>query len=222
MELAYRLLVEESPFIQKIRNNVIVFLTPVLEVDGHEKVVDNLLLPEEDRQAHAAHLVGQLRRARQQPRRPRRRAEDHAEHPASTFLECHPTVLHDLHESMTYLYTSTGAGPYNTAIDPVQTDEWWLLSKYEVAEMTKRGVPGVWTWHVLRRLGAELPVLDRQSPQLASAGSTRRRATGPRNQTLNLPAASGEQANGTGPNPPLPTIKWGPRNNVNIQQSRRC
>ena len=41
MELAYRLLVEETPFIQKIRNNVIVFLTPVVEVDGREKVVDN-------------------------------------------------------------------------------------------------------------------------------------------------------------------------------------
>ena len=42
MELAYRLLVEETPFIQNIRNNVIVFLTPVVEVDGREKVVDNL------------------------------------------------------------------------------------------------------------------------------------------------------------------------------------
>src|SRR5512140_1309488 len=42
MELAYRLIVEETPFIQNIRNNVITFLTPVVEVDGREKVVDNL------------------------------------------------------------------------------------------------------------------------------------------------------------------------------------
>ncbi len=42
MELAYRLAVEETPFIQNIRGNVIVALTPVLEVDGREKVVDNL------------------------------------------------------------------------------------------------------------------------------------------------------------------------------------
>ena len=34
MELAYRLVVEESPFIQQIRNNLIVFITPVVEVDG--------------------------------------------------------------------------------------------------------------------------------------------------------------------------------------------
>jgi len=31
IELAYRLLVEETPFIQSIRNNVIVFITPVVE-----------------------------------------------------------------------------------------------------------------------------------------------------------------------------------------------
>jgi hypothetical protein len=40
MELAYRLIVGETPFIQNIRNNVIVLITPVLEVDGREKQVD--------------------------------------------------------------------------------------------------------------------------------------------------------------------------------------
>jgi len=40
MELAYRLVVEETPFIQQIRNNVITFITPVVEVDGRERIVD--------------------------------------------------------------------------------------------------------------------------------------------------------------------------------------
>jgi len=40
MELAYRLAVEETSFIQNIRNNVITFITPVIEVDGREKQVD--------------------------------------------------------------------------------------------------------------------------------------------------------------------------------------
>jgi hypothetical protein len=40
-ELAFRLAVEESPFIQTIRNNSIVVLTPSTEVDGREKAVDN-------------------------------------------------------------------------------------------------------------------------------------------------------------------------------------
>ena len=40
VELAYRLIVEESPFIQEIRNNAIVFITPVVETDGRDKQVD--------------------------------------------------------------------------------------------------------------------------------------------------------------------------------------
>ena len=37
-------------------------------------------------------------------------------------------------------------GPYNEALDPITIDEWWLLAKNDVMEMTKRGVPGVWTY----------------------------------------------------------------------------
>ncbi len=40
IELPYRLAVEETPFIQAIRNNVITLITPVIEVDGREKQVD--------------------------------------------------------------------------------------------------------------------------------------------------------------------------------------
>jgi hypothetical protein len=40
IELAYRLIVEETPFVQNIRNNVITLITPVIEVDGREKEVD--------------------------------------------------------------------------------------------------------------------------------------------------------------------------------------
>ena len=55
-------------------------------------------------------------------------------------------MLHDLHEAQTYLYASTGTGPYNDALDPIVVDEWWYLAKNDVMEMTKRGVPGVWTY----------------------------------------------------------------------------
>ena len=54
IELAFRLMVEETPFIQAIRNNVIVFITPVIEVDGREKAGGHLLLRQEDRQTTAA------------------------------------------------------------------------------------------------------------------------------------------------------------------------
>ena len=37
-----------------------------------------------------------------------------------TLLEWHPTILHDLHEAQSYLYVSTGTGPYNNSLDPIQ------------------------------------------------------------------------------------------------------
>ena len=74
MELAYRLVVEETPFIQQIRNNVITFITPVVEVDGRERIVDtayyNAKRAGRRPAGHARPAVlGQVRRARQQPRR---------------------------------------------------------------------------------------------------------------------------------------------------------
>src|SRR5438067_12691227 len=54
MELAYRLVVEETPLVQNIRNNVITFITPVIEVDGREKFVDNHNFNEKWNREHAA------------------------------------------------------------------------------------------------------------------------------------------------------------------------
>ena len=59
-----------------------------------------------------------------------------------TFLECHPQVLH---ESVPFVYVSTGMGPYNAWLDPIVVDEWQKMAYVEIEEMTKRGVPGVWT-----------------------------------------------------------------------------
>ena len=69
MELAYRLAVEDTPLIQNVRKNVVFLITPVLEVDGHDRTVDwanyRKALP---RQAAARPgLLGTLRPTRQQP-----------------------------------------------------------------------------------------------------------------------------------------------------------
>jgi hypothetical protein len=148
IELAYRLLVEESPFIQNIRNNVITIITPVLEVDGREKQVDtyrfnkarapgDARLPLIYWGQYVAHDnnrdgMGQYLKLTQAITR--------------LTLDWHPTITHDLHEAQTYLYASTGTGPYNDALDPITIGEWWTLAENDVLEMTKRGVPGVWTY----------------------------------------------------------------------------
>ncbi|MGE3190425.1 MAG: hypothetical protein AB7N90_12135, partial [Vicinamibacterales bacterium] len=134
-----------------------------------------------------------------------------------TFLEWTPTVMHDLHEAQTYLYASTGTGPYNEALDPITTDEWWLLAKTEVMEMTKRGVPGVWTYGFY----------DGWVPNylffIANARNSIGRfyevqSYGPDNYEVR-PGATTTSREWFRPNPPLPQIKWGPRNNTNIQES---
>ena len=71
MELAYRLAVDEAPYIRNIREHVITLITPIVEVDGRDRVVDLY----EYRKKHPNDVVngalywGTLRRARQQPRR---------------------------------------------------------------------------------------------------------------------------------------------------------
>ena len=66
IELAYRLIVEETPFIQTIRNNVITFITPVIEVDGREKQVDTYYFNKKRAQGDARlplDVLGQIRRS---------------------------------------------------------------------------------------------------------------------------------------------------------------
>jgi hypothetical protein len=214
MELAYRLIVEETPFIQNIRNNVIVFLTPVIEPDGHDKVVDRFYYGKKNPGRSMPLLYWGQYVAHDNNRDGLGLGLNLTRSVLKTFLEWHPTVLHDLHESQDYLYASTGAGPYNVAVDPVQTDEWWMIAKHEVSEMTKRGVPGVWTG----------TFYDGWTPNylfwIANIHNAIGRfyeteSYGPQNRTLNLNASKEWYR----PNPPLATIKWGPRNNVNIQES---
>ena len=66
IELAVPPVVEETPFIQNIRNNVITLITPVIEVDGREKQVDTYYFNKKraaGRRAAAADVLGQVRRS---------------------------------------------------------------------------------------------------------------------------------------------------------------
>ena len=62
-----------------------------------------------------------------------------------SYLHWKATIMHDLHESVAFLYTSTGLGPYNEFIDPITVDEWHNLAHEEVGALTRLGMPGVWT-----------------------------------------------------------------------------
>ena len=150
IELPYRLAVGETPFVQQIRNNVITLITPVIEVDGREKQVDTYYFNKKRRAAGEQQALPLMYWGKYVAHDNNRDGMGQflalTRNVTKTFLEWKPTVMHDLHEQSTYLYASTGTGPYNEQIDPITIDEWWLLAKTEVMEMTKRGVPGVWTY----------------------------------------------------------------------------
>lgn len=216
MELAYRLIVEETPFIQNIRNNVITLITPIVEVDGRDKQVDTWYFRKKTGQVLPLMYWGKYV-AHDNNRDGMGQSLKLTQNIMRTFLDWHPTVLHDLHESVPYLYTSTGSGPYNTSLDPVVIDEWWLLSKFEVSEMTKRGVPGVWTYGFYDGwVPNYLFFIANSHNSIGRFYETQ--SYGPQKQEVTL-GATQTSREWFRANPPLPKIQWGPRNNVNLQQS---
>jgi hypothetical protein len=145
-ELAFRLAVEESPFIRQIRNNVIVVITPVSEVDGHERQVDNRRATDAGQPAPGMMYWGKYV-AHDNNRDGIGKGLKLTQYMLKSFLDLHPQVFHDLHESATLLHASSGTGPYFPEVAPIQVTEWWWLAQTEIMEMTKRGVPGVYTFN---------------------------------------------------------------------------
>src|SRR5258705_11015888 len=147
MELAYRLAVDESDFVKGIRANVITLITPVTEVDGRDRVVDVI---KESRALKLGNNAIPLiywgkYTAHDNNRDGMVMSQNLTRNFLRGFLYWHPTVVHDLHESVPFLYTSTGTGPYNDEYDPIVVDEWHTLAYQEITELTRRGLPGVWT-----------------------------------------------------------------------------
>ncbi len=61
------------------------------------------------------------------------------------YFTAHPPIVHDLHESQTLLYTYSGGPPQNPNLDPLLFAELPWFSNWELAQMTKWGMPGVYT-----------------------------------------------------------------------------
>src|SRR5882757_1028248 len=218
MELAYRLAVEESPFIQAIRKNVIVLITPVLEVDGRDMMVDLYNYRKANPGKNSPGLIfwGKYV-AHDNNRDGLGMALALTRNQMKTFLEYHPAILHDLHESVPFLYTSTGTGPYNAWLDPITVDEWQLLASHEIEEMTKRGVPGVWThgfydgWapNYMFYVANGHNSIGRFYETFGNGGA----------DTIDRTVNAESRRDWFRPNPPQPRVKWSIRNNINMQQS---
>ena len=147
MELAYRLAVDESPYIKEIREGVITLITPVVEVDGRDRMVDiyrwHLAHPKDNWPplVYWGHYV-----AHDNNRDAMAMTLKLTQNVLNTYVTWKAQVLHDLHESVPFLYDNTaGDGPFNAWLDPILTNEWEMIAWRNVADMTAFGMPGVFT-----------------------------------------------------------------------------
>jgi hypothetical protein len=207
--------------VKNIRDNVITLITPIVEVDGRDRVVDifrwHMAHPNEtypnliywgkyvahDNNRDAMGVTLKL-----------------TENVLNTYVGWKAQVLHDLHESGYFLYDNTvGDGPYNAWIDPLLTNEWQLLGWNNVQEMTRLGMPGVYThgdfdtWSpgYLMFIAATHNGISRLYETMGNGGTA---------ETVDR-VLSPSQTSRTWyrQNPPLPRVKWSLRNNNNYEQT---
>ncbi|HYV25178.1 MAG TPA: M14 family zinc carboxypeptidase, partial [Pyrinomonadaceae bacterium] len=220
MELAYRLVVDDSPYIKSIRDNMVTLITPVVEVDGRDRMVDvynwHLANPGKNwpNLLYWGHYV-----AHDNNRDAMGLSLKLTRNILNTYLYWKPQVLHDLHESVPYLYDNTiGDGPYNAWVDPILTDEWQLIGWKNVSEMTKFGMPGVfahgtfdtWSPGYLMFIAATHNGISRLYETFGNGGAD--------TLTRTLSPAEYERT-WYKQNPPLPRTKWSQRNNNNYEQT---
>jgi len=218
MELAYRLAVDDDPMIVGIRGNVITLITPVLEVDGRDRMVDIIRWHQANPSVGMPPLVywGHYV-AHDDNRDTIGLGLAMTRNVLKASLEWHPQVIHDLHESIPFLYVSTGTGPYNAWLDPLVIDEFTRMADLEVQELTRKGLPGVWTHGFY----------DGWAPNYLFWIGLGHNAVGRFYETFgnHVPSTEERVVRRSSdrawfrPNPPLPTVKWSLRNNVNYQQS---
>ncbi len=220
MEMAYRLAVDDSPYIKYIRSHMITLITPVVEVDGRDRMVDiykwHKAHPGQNwpRLVYWGHYV-----AHDNNRDAMGMTLDLTKNVLDTYLDWHAQVLHDLHESVPFLYDNTvGDGPYNSWIDPILTGEWQMIASDNMARMQSFGMPGAfthgnfdtWSPGYLMFLAAMHNGISRLYETFGNGGAdTEKRVLSP------------DQYSRTWyrPNPPYPTVLWSQRDNNNYEET---
>src|SRR5213080_4674478 len=220
MELAYRLAVDDSPYIRNIREGTVTLITPVVETDGRDRMCDiynwHLAHPKDNWPPlmYWGHYV-----AHDNNRDAMGLSLKLTRNVLNTFVGWKAQVLHDLHESVPYLYDNTvGDGPYNAWLDPILTDEWQMIGWKNVSEMTKFGMPGVfthgtfdtWSPGYLMFIAATHNGISRLYETFGNGGAD--------TLTRTLSPAEYERT-WYKQNPPLPRARWSQRNNNNYEET---
>ncbi len=212
---------DDSPYIRNIRDHVITLITPIVEVDGRDRQVDlfkwHLAHPNDTWPSliYWGHYV-----AHDNNRDAMGLTLKLSQNVLNTYLDWKAQVLHDLHESVAYMYDNTiGDGPYNAWLDPLLTNEWQMIGWNNVQEMTRFGMPGVfafgtfdtWSPGYLMFMAATHNGISRLYETFGNGGSA---------ETLERTLSPNETARTWyKQNPPLPRVMWSLRNNNNYEQT---
>ena len=154
MELAYRLVAETSPLINQIRENVYVSITPQADPDGRDRNVD-WFYRGLDMAAQSSGAAGGRAGGAGVPywgkyvyhdnNRDINLSQMSMRAITDWYFTAKPPIMHDLHESLPLLYTYSGGPPQNPNLDPMLFSELSFFANWELSQMTKWGMPGVYT-----------------------------------------------------------------------------
>ena len=223
LELAYRLAASEQPMIQRIRQNLVVLINPVLSPDGRDKVVEWFYrylkgktvrdtLPRMSPPYWGKYVFVDLNRDAHQKTMETTKAVHRM------FYDWHPTVVHDLHEGSPFMMSWNGTGPYNPNIDPITYTEFLELSFHEVETMTAFGMPGVATWNfgeAFSHMYLDSVAMNHNSTGRGyetwgnGSAETFHRALRPSATTMEW----------WRPLPPMADVMWSMRDNLNYQET---
>lgn len=226
MELAYRLVTEESPLIQRIRDEVIVSLSPVLEPDGRDRYVDWYYRHKIDETSEEDSMGGPPYWGKyifHDNNRDTNYSQVTMRNLLTWYLAWHPPIMHDLHESVPFLYTFSGQAPQQPELDPILYAELPWFANFEMAQLTKYGMPGVWT-HAFVDMWSPGYLAFMSSNHNGMVRMYETYGNGGAN-TLKRRVAPAEGGPGQTsrewyrPSPPYREVEWSLRNNTNYMQT---
>src|SRR5512141_2360045 len=234
MELAYRLAVEDSPLIKQIRDNLVVTITPVAEPDGRDRYVDWYyahLVDVEDENERVAGPPSWGKYVLHDNNRDINYSQVTMRALLDWYMQWKAPIVHELHESIPFLYTYSGQAPQNPNFDPILYGEMPWFANFEMAQMTKYGMPGVWThgfmdaWSpgYLGSMSYNHNAMMRMYEVFNNGGATTMK------RTLVRPGSEGGGPGGRGgsqvarewyrPMPPYKEVVWSMRNNINYAET---
>ncbi len=242
MELAYRLVTEDSPLIQSIRDRVIVSITPAADPDGRDRYVDWYYRYKIDEKTEQDSMGGPPYWGKyifHDDNRDINYSQIPMQNLLKWYLQWHPPIMHDLHESVPFMYVFSGQAPQNTALDPILYGELPWFANFDMAQMIKYGMPGVWThafvdmWSpgYLGFMSSNHNGMMRMYETFGNGGANtmhRRVDGGPEGGRGG--AGGGDAGGGAGrggqttrewyrPVPPYREVDWSMRNNTNYMQT---